>query len=126
MENSQFHINTLILATMGKRKERVTLSDQETKKAVTEFAEFILAKGDETGNDIIGRLPLHIVEPMTMAICAIALAKALAMLKDIGRRCEINIDKLYQDELRFFRRKFAKIPAASVGEKNGLGAADNH
>ncbi|MCR4914385.1 MAG: hypothetical protein K6A96_01330 [Prevotella sp.] len=109
---------------MGKRKERVTLSDQETKKAVTEFAEFILAKGDETGNDIIGRLPLHIVEPMTMAICAIALAKALAMLKDIGRRCEINIDKLYQDELRFFRRKFEKIPAASVGEKNGLGAAD--
>ena len=38
---------------MGKRKERVTLSDQETKKAVTEFAEFILAKGDETGKDML-------------------------------------------------------------------------
>lgn len=95
-------------------KNKVTKSNEKVGNTEREsfiglIVETTMKQGTKLGDDIIERMDLTDIDPVVMGTAAIGLAKAVAMLKDVGRRTGINIDKLYQKELAYFKREFAKI-----------------
>ena len=89
-------------ARVGKKNGRNNQSREE--------ALLMLDKGGEFGNGIISMMAMFAYDFKGMGIAAIGLAKALAALKDISRQVGVDIDKLYDSELAYFKRFFEELP----------------
>lgn len=89
-------------ARVGKKNGRNNQSREE--------ALLMLDKGGEFGNGIISMMAMFAYDFKGMGIAAIGLAKALAALKDISRQVGVDIDKLYDSELAYFKSFFEELP----------------
>ena len=89
-------------ARVGKKNGRNNQSREE--------ALLMLDKGGEFGNGIISMMAMFAYDFKGMGIAAIGLAKALAALKDISRLVGVDIDKLYDSELAYFKSFFGELP----------------
>jgi hypothetical protein len=89
-------------ARVGKKNGRNDHSGEE--------ALLMLDKGGEFGNGIISMMAMFAYDFKGMGIAAIGLAKALAALKDISRQVGVDIDKLYDSELAYFKSFFEELP----------------
>ena len=79
------------------------------KANIGKLADVIASKGDKLGNEFIEQLNLRPVDYMSLGIATIALAKGWAMVRDLGERANINVEKLYEMMLVGYDAQFKEI-----------------
>lgn len=89
-------------------KSSPEVGNLERESFIGQVVEQIMEQGDQLGNEIIERMNLKEIDPVSIGTATIGLAKALAMLKDVARRTGFNISKLHQQELVYFKRVFER------------------
>lgn len=76
-------------------------------------AKMLIEKGGTFGDAIISMLSLFATDYKGMGGAAIGLAKALASLKDVARRTNVNIDDMFECELAYYLDQFSEMPDAN-------------
>ena len=91
---------------MGKKSKELykPLNKMTREEKMELMVQVIMDEGDSLGNDIIKRIDLWEIDTIEVGIMAVGLAKAVAFAKDVAQRTGVNFDKLYQKELRFYRK----------------------
>ena len=75
------------------------------KMSMEMLVECVAQNGDRFGNDIIEMMDLKDVNPVSLGAITVGLAKAVAMVKDLGKRTHIDVETLYRQELASYRRQ---------------------
>lgn len=96
---------------MTKKKNVKTNNKVGTKNEnLNQEAKMLLEKGGAFGGAIISMLSLFANDYKGLGAAAIGLARAVASLKDVARRTNVDIDDLFECELAYYLDQFSELP----------------
>lgn len=98
------------------KKEKANKVGQLSQRTMNMLVELVAQNGDRFGNDIIEMMDLKDVNPVSLGAITVGLAKAVAMVKDLGKRTHIDVETLYRQELASYRRQFEVLNKKKGGK----------
>ena len=88
-----------------------------TKQARREARE-ILERGETLGGVFIEMMMLSQNGVPGIGMCAVAMARALAALKSVARSAEVDLDGLYEANLKMYEDLYAKVAEEELRNRN--------
>ncbi len=88
------------------------------KKPMSREAREILERGETLGGVFIEMMMLSQNGLPGIGMCAVAMARALAALKSVARSAEVDIDGLYEMNLKMYEKMYDRITEEELRNRN--------
>lgn len=98
----------------GENKKQGKYNKQQARREACEM----LRRGETLGGVFIEMMMLSHDGPLGLGMCAVAVARALAALKSVARSAEVDIDDLYEANLRMYEEMYERITEEEMRNRN--------
>lgn len=111
------------MARIKAMKSNAKVSKENKKKGkyskqVRREARDILERGETLGGVFIEMMMLTQNGTLGLGMCAVALARALAALKSVARSAEVDIDDLYEMNLKLYGDMYEQVTEEELRKRH--------
>lgn len=110
-------INSKSNAKVGSENRKKS-SNQEGQKTISRESRELLRRGEALGGVFIELMTFCTQGAMGLGVCAVAMARALAALRSVAKSEGVEIESLFQGELKAYEELYYKLAEEELRNKN--------